>query len=72
MKIDATQAELEAVAEVLKLAALLDVRIPAPEKPRIAAWAEQVHRHRLERGDLLDGVQASTTTPATAPSVSAN
>ncbi|UXA04420.1 hypothetical protein KXD96_15425 [Mycobacterium sp. SMC-2] len=55
--LNATEAELCAVAEVLKLAALLDDRAPAADKSRIVAWAEQVHRHRLTREDLLDGLQ---------------
>lgn len=58
MKVNATEAELTTVAEVLKLAAILDDRAPAADRARIAAWAEQIHRHRLERSDLLDGLQA--------------
>lgn len=55
--LNATEAELRAVAEVLKLAALLDDRAPGADRARIVAWAEQIHRHRLTREDLLDGLQ---------------
>jgi hypothetical protein len=58
MNIDATETDLRAVSEVLKLAAILDDRAPAADKTRIAAWAEKVHKHRLQRDDLLDGLQA--------------
>lgn len=64
MNIDATEDELRAAAEVLKLAAILDDRAPSADKPRIAAWAEQIHRHRLERRDLLDGLQAYYDSPS--------
>lgn len=57
MNIDATEAELSNIAEVLKLAAILDDRAPKADKARIVAWAEQVHRHKLTRDDLLDGLQ---------------
>lgn len=56
--IDATEAEIRAVAEVLKFAAILDDRAPSADKARIAAWAEQVHRHQLGRDDLVDGLRA--------------
>lgn len=56
--INATEAELTATAEVLKLAAILDDRASRADKARIAAWAEQIHRHSLTREDLLDGLQA--------------
>jgi hypothetical protein len=56
--INATEAELRAITEVLKLAAILDDRAPSADRARIAAWAEQIHRYRLERVDLLDGLQA--------------
>ncbi|MBO0881916.1 MAG: hypothetical protein J2P17_16560 [Mycobacterium sp.] len=58
MNVNATEDELRNTAEALKFAAILDDRCPQPDKARIAAWAEQIHRHRLERGDLLDGLQA--------------
>jgi hypothetical protein len=56
--INATEETLRAVAETLKLAALLDDRVAQPDKARIAAWAEQVQRHNLSREDLLTGLQA--------------
>lgn len=58
MNVDATHDELAAIAEVLKLAAILDDRAPKADKSRIVAWAEQIHRHQLGREDLLDGLQA--------------
>jgi hypothetical protein len=58
VNIDATEADLFAITEVLKLAAILDDRAPRADKARIAAWAEKVHQHRLQRGELLDGLQA--------------
>lgn len=64
MNVNATQAELAAVAEVFKLAAILDDRAPAADKARIAAWGEQVHRHRLTESDLLDGVQSFYDSPS--------
>lgn len=63
MNVNATEDDLRAVAEVLKLAAILDDRAPRADKARIAAWAEQIHRHRLERTDLLDGLQAFYDSP---------
>jgi hypothetical protein len=57
MNLEATNTEVLAVAEALKLSALLDDRAPRADAGRIAAWAEQVHRHRLGKADLLDGVQ---------------
>lgn len=64
MNVEATEDELRAVAEVLKLAAILDDRAPAADMARIAAWAEQIHRHQLERRDLLDGLQAYYDAPS--------
>ena len=64
MKINATAAELQSIAEVLKLAAIIDDRAPRADKARIAAWAEQVHRHNLTEGDLLDGVQDFYDSPS--------
>lgn len=63
--INATEADVRAVAEVLQLASVLDTRAPAPNKARVAAWAEGVHRHQLTRGDLLDGLQAFYDSPST-------
>jgi hypothetical protein len=57
VNIDATQQELAAATDVLKLAGFLDDRAPHPDKGRIAAWAEQIHRHRLTRPDLMSAVQ---------------
>lgn len=62
--VNATEPELRAVAEALKLAAILDDRAPGPDKPRITAWGEQIHRHRLTREDLLDAVQAFYDQPS--------
>lgn len=64
MKINATQADLETAAEALKLAAILDDRAPAADKARIAAWAEKLHAHHLQRGDVLDGLQAFYDSPS--------
>lgn len=58
MNIDATEDDLRNIAEVLKMAAILDDRAPAADKPRIAAWAEKAHTHRLGRDELLDALQA--------------
>jgi hypothetical protein len=63
VNIDATEGDLFATAEVLKLAAILDDRAPRADKARIAAWAEQIHRHTLARTDLLDGLQAFYDSP---------
>lgn len=62
--IDATEEELRAVAEALKLAAVLDDRAPKADPARIVAWGEQIHRHNLERTDLLDGIQAFYDRPS--------
>lgn len=58
MNVNATEDDLRAVAEALKLAAILDDRAPRADRARIAAWAERVHANRIERRDLLDGLQA--------------
>lgn len=55
--INATPATVNAVAQVFKLAAFLDDRVAQADKARIAAWAEQLERHRFTESDLLDGVQ---------------
>jgi hypothetical protein len=57
MTINASASTVAAVTKVLTLAALLDDRAPHPDKARIAAWVEQVERHRLDLADLLDGVR---------------
>lgn len=64
MNIDATEEELRSVAEVLKLAAILDDRAPNADPARIGAWAEKIHAHKLKRGDLLDGLQAYYDSPS--------
>ena len=64
MNIDATEEDLRAVAEVLKLAAILDDRVGHADKARIAAWAEKVHSHKLTRVDLVDGLQAFYDSPS--------
>lgn len=58
MNINATEDDLIAAADALKLAAILDDRVTKADKARIAAWAEKLHRHGLIRGDVLDGLQA--------------
>lgn len=63
MNIDATEADLHAAAECLKLAAILDDRAPKADKARILAWGEKIHTHALEREDLLNGLQAFYDTP---------
>lgn len=55
---------IRAVTKVFELAAILDDRCAQPDKARLAAWSEQVHRHRLTESDLLDGLQAFYDTPS--------
>jgi hypothetical protein len=62
--INATEQEILTGAEVLKMAAILDDRAPAADPARIAAWAEKIHQHGLERNDLLDGLQAYYDRPS--------
>lgn len=57
MNIDATEDDLRNVAEMFRLAALLDDRVGQADKARIAVWAEQIHRHKFTREDILDGLQ---------------
>lgn len=57
MNVDATETDLRNIAEVLKMAAILDDRAPRADKARIAAWAEKAHAHRLGRDELLDALQ---------------
>lgn len=64
MKINATTADLHAVAEALKFSAIIDDRAPRADKARIAAWAEMVQRHNLTECDLLDGVQDFYDSPS--------
>lgn len=67
MNIDATEEDLHNTAEALRLAAILDDRVGRPDKLRIAAWAEKIHKHRLARVDLLDGVQRFYDSPSDRP-----
>lgn len=62
--INASPQTVRAVAEAMQLAALLDDRLGHTDDARITAWAEQIQRHQLERGDLLDGVQAFYDSPS--------
>jgi hypothetical protein len=62
--INATPATVRAVSAALQLASLLDDRAPRPDKPRVAAWAEQIERHALTEPDLLDAVQAFYDAPS--------
>ncbi|MCT7373215.1 hypothetical protein [Mycolicibacterium llatzerense] len=64
MNINATQEELEGIAEVLKLAAILDDRAPRADKARIVAWAEQIHPHKIGTDDLLAGLQSYYDSPS--------
>jgi hypothetical protein len=64
VKLNATEADLHAAAEALKLAAILDDRAPNADKARIAAWAEKFHQHQLHRNDLLDGLQVFYDAPS--------
>lgn len=57
MNLNATPETVAAVAQALKLAGILDDRVANPDKARIAAWSEQVHRHNFTETDLLDGLQ---------------
>lgn len=63
MKFDATPETIRAVAEMFKLAAVLDDRIAQADRARIAAWSTQVQRHHLTEGDLLDGLQTFYDSP---------
>lgn len=62
--INATPETVRAVTQVFKLAGILDDRVAQPDKHRIVAWAEQIQRHRLIEGDLLDGLQAYYDAPS--------
>ena len=64
MNLNATPETVTAVAQVLKMAAILDDRMGQPDKARIIAWAEQVHRHKLIEADMLDGLQAYYDRPS--------
>jgi hypothetical protein len=67
VKLDATPDTIRAVAQVFKLAAILDDRLAQADRNRVAAWAEQVHRHNLAEPDLLDGLQAFYDGPSERP-----
>lgn len=58
MNLNATPETVQAVAQVLKMAKILDDRMGQPDKARIMAWSEQVERHKLAEPDLMDGLQA--------------
>ncbi len=58
MNLDASPDTIRAIGQVFKLTAILDDRAAQPDKARIAAWAEQVERHKLAEEDLLAGLQA--------------
>lgn len=64
MKLNARAETVQAVAQVFKLAGVLDDRCAQPDKARIAAWAEMVERHKLAERDLLDGLQAYYDSPS--------
>lgn len=58
MNAKATPQTVQAVAQVLKMAKILDDRMGQPDKQRLSAWADQVERHKLTEPDLMDGLQA--------------
>ena len=58
MNLNATPETIRAVAEALKLAALLDDRTGNADKARIAAWAEQIEPYKFPLDDMLNGVRA--------------
>jgi hypothetical protein len=62
--INASPETVRAITQVFKLAGILDDRCSQPDKARIAAWAEQVERHKLTENDLLDGLQAYYDLPS--------
>lgn len=62
--INASTDTVRAVTKVFQLAAILDDRAAQPDKARIAAWSEQVERHKLTEPDLLDGLQAYYDNPS--------
>lgn len=67
MNVNASEATLRAVTEALKLGALLDPRLPRPDKASIAAMAEQIERYRLNEADLLDAVRNYYDHPSDRP-----
>lgn len=62
--IDASAQTIRAVAEAMQLAALMDDRMGHSDDARVAAWSEQIERHKLTKADLLDGVQAFYDNPS--------
>ncbi|ASR86434.1 hypothetical protein SEA_VENTI_61 [Mycobacterium phage Venti] len=64
LRINASIETIEAVTQVLKMAAILDDRVSQGDPARLGAWAEQVERHKLNESDLLDGLQAYYDAPS--------
>lgn len=64
MNINASPETVRALTKVFQIAGILDDRCSHPDKARIAAWAEQVERHKLAEGDLLDGLQTYYDSPS--------
>jgi hypothetical protein len=62
--INASPQTVRDVAQAMQLAALLDDRVGHTDDARVAAWAEQIERHKLTKSDLLDGVQAFYDSPS--------
>ena len=62
--IDASAQTIRAVADAMQLAALMDDRTGHSDDARVAAWSEQIERHKLTKADLLDGVQAFYDNPS--------
>lgn len=67
MNLSATPETIQAIAQVLKMAAILDDRMGQPDKARIMAWGEQVQRHQLTEPDMLDGLQTYYDGPSERP-----
>lgn len=64
MNLNASPNTVRAITQVFSLASVLDDRVAQPDRHRVAAWAEQVERHKLTENDLLDGVQAYYDRPS--------
>ncbi|AER48442.1 hypothetical protein CM06_gp65 [Mycobacterium phage Babsiella] len=64
MNLNASRETVEATMQVLKMAAILDDRVSQGDTARVAAWAEQIERHKLTESDLLDGLQAYYDAPS--------
>lgn len=67
MNLNATPETVKAITQVFKLSAILDDRAPAADMARMAAWAEQVERHKLTEDDLLSGLQSYYDSPHDRP-----